>query len=123
MDEAKDLKAGMTVTYKIGGRMVNLKPVTLGRMKKAMGAFTGGAADPFDAMQDYLVEILADANRFADKTWIADNVTLPDATRMIEDSRKINGMGEGGFFQPGATRLAEPREMRDLTEETPTPSV
>lgn len=124
MDESKELKAGMTATYEIGGKTVTLKPVTLGKMKKAMAVFSSGTQDPFDAMADHLAEILANgSNDFATREWIADNMTMLEATQVIEDSRKVNGMADGSFFRNGSEAGKAKREIRDLIEDTPTPSV
>lgn len=125
-DESKDLKTGMTTTYEIEGKKVVLKPTTLGKMKKAMAAFQKKNADTFDMMQDHIFEILNNGfNDFATKEWIADNISLPMASQIINDMRAINGLGNNDFFQTGGAKVSteNQKEIRDLTEKTPTPSV
>lgn len=122
MDEAKDLKVGMSVTFTIGETVVKMKPITLGKMKAATTAFQDDV-DAFDMIVNYLVVVLDNGdNPFATKEWIKDNVTMPVANDMIDAARKINGLG-GDFFTKGATGTEPIRETRDLIEKTPTPSV
>lgn len=118
MGESTDLKTGETTSYKIGGKTVVLKPVTLGKMKKAVMVFQKKGSDTFDMMIDHLVEILNNGeNSFANRQWLEDNVTLPQANQIISDMRKVNGMGSENF-QNGAAK--SPSEVRDLTEKAPT---
>lgn len=123
MEESKDLKTGQTTQYQIEGKTVVLKPLTLGKMKRAMAAFQKKDVDTFEMMAGALVEILANGdNKFATREWINDNVTLPMATEIIADMRKVNGLED--FFQTGATKSTPaPLETRNLSEKTPTPSV
>lgn len=122
MEESKDLKAGDTATYQIADKIVTLKPVTLGKMKKAMVAFQQQDKDTFEMMRDHLKAILDNgANQFATAEWIEDNVTMPMATRIISDMRTVNGLGENGFFQAGGAKTPSP-ETRDLSGAAPTPS-
>ncbi len=120
--ESKELKSGDTATYEIAGKKVVLKPVTLGRMKKAMEAFKDKDGDTFEMMQKHLLEILTNSdNDFMSLDWIADNVTMPIATQIVNDMRIINGLERNNFFQEGVPK-AEPRESRDLSGQA-TPSV
>lgn len=122
MTESKELKAGETTTYDVNGKVLKLKPVTLGKMKKAMEAFMAKDVDTFEMIQNHLVEIFANGeNDFATKEWIADNVTLPMANRMIDDMRAINGLEKRDFLKGGATEAI--KVERDLVELKPTPSV
>lgn len=121
MEESKDLKAGDTAYYQIGDKTVVLKPVTLGKMKKAMMAFQEKDKDTFDMMRDHLMAILDNGNNpFVTQEWIEGNITMPIATRIIEDMRIVNGLGENGFFQPGGAKTL-PVETRDLSGAAPTP--
>lgn len=123
MEESKDLKAGMESSYTIGGKTVKMKPLTLGKMKKATQVFQKKGADTFDMMLDSLFEILSNGeNVFATREWINDNVTMPLATQILSDMRTINGLGDNnGFFQAAAPAAKSlPTESRDLTEVRPT---
>lgn len=122
MEESKDLKTGETTSYEIGGKTVTLKPVTLGKMKRAMDAFMAKDADTFEMIQNHLVEILANGtNEFATKDWISENVTLPMANKMIDDMRAINGLEKKDFLRKGAAESGE-KVTRDLVDQKPTPS-
>lgn len=124
MEESKDLKTGDTTSYEIGGKTVKLKPATLGKMKKAMAAFTmapGQTMDTFDMIQNHLTEILSNGeNDFVTKDWIADNITLPMANKMIDDMRAINGLEKRDFLKKGAAETG--KVTRDLDVQLPTPS-
>jgi len=121
MEESKELKVGDTATYAIADKVVTMAPVTLGKMKRAMEAFKNKDVDSFEMMREHLFEILSNGkNEFLDRAWIEENVTLPQATRIISDMRIINGLGDTSFFPAGAPK--EPKEIRDLSGAA-TPSV
>lgn len=120
MEESKELKTGQTAQYEIEGKTVVMKPLTLGKMKKAMMAFQK-KSDTFEMMQEALFEILSGNNEFATREWINNNVTMPQATQIINDMRKVNGMED--FLGERERKPAATLETRDLIEKTPTPSV
>lgn len=119
--ESKELKVGDTATYQIAGKTITLKPVTLGRMKKAMTAFAivpGKNTDTFDMMQEHLYEILSNGdNAFATREWIGNNVTMPVASQIISDMRIVNGLEQKDFFSTGSPA----KETRELNGQA-TPS-
>lgn len=118
-----DVKTGQTKEYEVGGKRLTLKPVTLGKMKKAMGAFMKKDGDAFDMMLDHLTVILDNGcNPFATREWLEDNITLPQANEMVTDMRAMNGLGSNDFFRMGAAPAVK-NETRELLEKTPTPSV
>lgn len=117
--ESKELKVGDTATYDIAGKKVVLKPVTLGKMKKAVEAFKRKDGDTFEMMQEHLFEVLGNGeNAFATREWISNNVTMPQATKIISDMRIVNGLERSDFFQAGSPT----KEVRDLSGSA-TPSV
>ncbi len=101
-----DVKMGDTKTVEVGGKKLFLKPVTLGKMKRAILAFKNSDADPFETMLQYLTEVLnSEENNFANRQWLEDNMTLPVANEIINDMRIINGMGGADAFPAGAEKL------------------
>lgn len=120
-----ELSTGQSTTYDIAGQKVVLKPLTLGKMKQALKAFdTQEGKDNFDMIVDYLMVNLTNGeNAFVTPDWIRDNVTMPIADQIVKDSRIINGLSD--FFTNKVSSPQEtpaPREVRPLTETTPTPS-
>ncbi len=122
MEESEDLDTGATTSYKIKGQTVVLKPLSLGKLKKAMMAWKIDG-DNIEKIHQYLFEILSNGeNKFATKEWIADNITLPAANRLIDRMMTINGTNT--FFPAGGAKAKTGAvETRDLADQTPIPSV
>lgn len=118
------VQLGQPRTYEIGGRKLLLKPLPLGRIKKASAVLSGaGETDNFVVISKYILEILSNGeNHDLSLEWIEENVTLPDANQMIDDSRRMNGLGS--FFQkaPEAKAPEAMQEKRELSEATQIPS-
>lgn len=118
---SEPLTVGQSVEYTVADRTLKLKPLALGRMKKAMLIFQEKGSDNLETIAKYLLTILDNGtNHDLTMEWILDNVTMPEAQKIMDDSRIINGLGS--FFQ---TRTAEqPKTERPLDETIPlTPSV
>lgn len=110
MDE---IKVGQNVTYEIGGRTLTLKPLTLGKIKRAMDSFGKDEGDQFRRIAAYLSNVFENGvNEGIDFQWILENITLPQATQIIEDSQKINGLNS---FFPKATETPSPMIEKDLS--------
>lgn len=122
MEESEDLDTGATTSYKISKQKVVLKPLSLGKLKKAMMAWRI-EGDNVDKIHEYVFEILANgSNPFATREWISDNITLPMANKLIDAMMKINGTST--FFPAGdAKAKTGAAETRDLADQTPIPSV
>lgn len=118
MTESEDLDTGATTSYKINKKIVVLKPLTLGKLKKAMSAWQLDG-DNIDKIHAYVYEILSNGeNDFATREWIENNVTLPMANKLIERMMAINGTNS--FFQAGDAKEKAPAETRDLVDQTQT---
>ncbi len=116
-----ELKVGQSATFKIAGRDLRLKPLSLGKMKRATMIFSEKDAD-IELIGKYIFAILDNGeNPKITLQWVQDNVTIPEAQEMIDASRKINGLGN--FFQKGPTATNGVKEVRPLEETMPTPSV
>lgn len=110
-----ELTVGSSTTYEIGGKTVTLAPAALGKIKRALNGLTDSNVDVFDRLRNTVAELLANGkNDFATPEWIEENVTMPDATRIVSDARVINGLGENGFFGKGSTT-----QTRELEEGKP----
>ncbi len=120
--EEKKLQLGDEAKSKIAGKDVVMKPLTLGRMKKAMMIFQSKDGDAFDMMQRAIVEILSPINDFVTNEWVADNVTMNEATKILMDMRTINGISSQKDFQDGPEKPAI-RVENELLEKAPIPSV
>lgn len=114
MPEQSNAKIGDTITYQIGGKAVKLVPAPLKKTKAAFNELITGADDVFDRLRNAAVILLSGDNDFATAAWIEENMSLPQVSQVIEDARKVNGLGADGFFQKGP-------ETRELTEKKPTP--
>lgn len=118
MTESEDLDTGATTSFKIKKHTVVLKPLALGKLKKAMMAWKGDG-DNVDKIHAYLFEVLSNGeNEFATREWIGDNITLPMANKIIERMMAINGTNT--FFQAGGAKEKTPAETRDLDDQTQT---
>jgi hypothetical protein len=114
---------GQSKTFEVAGRLLHLKPLSLGRMKRATMIFGDKTIGNLDAIASYLFAILDNAdNKDLTQEWIAENVTLPQANEMIDASRQINGLGSFFPKAPTAPEVPSPKEERLLSEITPTPS-
>ena len=120
MDEKP--KVGMTKTYDIDGAKVVMKPVTLGKMKKAMTALLQPGAESIEALLNYFTIILDNGeNPTINRQWLEDHLTMPTANQMIADNSEINGMGQKNFLTKGGP--VEVLKEKDLEERNPaTPS-
>jgi len=117
MSEQK-VEVGGTVTYEISDKKLVLKPTSVGRMKRAMMALKGDG-DMFDNIVAYMSVIFeGGANDFATKEWLEENVTMPQANKIIDDMRVINGMGQSFFPKGEPAKVTE----KDL-EESPAPAI
>lgn len=119
---SQELKVGQRATYEIAGRSLTVKPLPLGKMKRATMVFTETGQDNMDLISRYLLILLDNgSNEGVTLEWIQDNVTIPEAQEMLDASRVINGLGS--FFQKGPSSLEGRVEERPLLETPPTPSV
>jgi hypothetical protein len=119
MSEEK-LQVGQSVKYEIARRTLTLKPLPLGKMKRATLIFAEPSGGDMETIAKYVAAILDNGlNANLTTEWIMENVSLPEAQRIIEDSRTVNGLGS--FFQRGEPSV-EIKTERPLEETTPTPS-
>ena len=118
----QETQIGQSKTYNIAGRSLSLKPLALGKMKKATMIFSQKDKDSVELLAEYLLCIFDNGeNDGLTKDWINDNVTMVMAQQIIDDSRKMNGLG--GFFPKGPAPAEQPKVERPLEETAPTPSV
>lgn len=121
MEQGTEKQVGQSVSYTIAGRELKLKPMSLGKMKKATLIFSE-KGDNLELMANYLVAILDNSeNEGLTKEWVQDNVTLPEAYDIIRDCRLINGLEQP--FLKGTAQPQAPIVERELSEATPIPSV
>lgn len=114
---SEDLKVGQSVEYTIAEKKIVLKPMALGRMKRATEIFAQKSGDNFETIAKYLLAILQnDANKDAALTleWIMENITFPEAQEMMRASKLINGLGD--VFPKGEVGLEQKKEK--LLDET-----
>lgn len=118
-DTPLQVQVGQSVTYNIAGRTLILKPLPLGKIKKATMVLAEPEKNNMDKIADYL-SMMFDAKDEITPDWILENVNLPQANDMIDTSRQINGLGS--FFQKGEP-AKEIKTERPLEEQLPpTPS-
>lgn len=114
MSESKELKAGDTVTYEIGGQKLILTPMPWGRLKKAFRLFSESWAnidkndinDPakfmkwvgitLEARMEDMFPLFFDIkqNEFFNTEWVEENITLSQIQKIIVDAIKINGVSD-----------------------------
>ena len=118
-----ELQVGQSVDYTIAGKKIVLKPMALGRMKKATAIFADKTGDNVEIIAKYLQAILDnDANQDLTLEWIMENVTMPQAQDIMKASKTINGLGS--FFPTGGAPTPAVKVERPLEETVPpTPSV
>lgn len=118
---SEELEVGGSRTYEIGGRTLKLKPLSLGKMKRATTIFTEKGGDDMDLIARYVLAVLEnDENKDLSLEWIVENITLPLAHDIVLDSRRVNGLGQS--FQTGPTpvvaKVERPLEETPVVEET-----
>lgn len=120
----KELKAGESVLYGIGGKDVCMSPIPYGRLKKIMkivfeafdelgeedqtnSVFMRKMPELIEKNLDQLLPLMFDMNEygFINQEWIDAYIDIPLAVRIFEDAIKINGLTS--FFskmtrKPGA---------------------
>ena len=103
--KAGQLTVGQSTTYEIAGRSLKLKPMTLGRMKKATLIFAEKSDDSMEIVARYIMATFDNGeNKELSIEWITENMTLPEAQKIIDDSRIVNGLGS--FFPKGPSETA-----------------
>lgn len=117
MEESKVMVGG-TVTYEISGKKLVLKPMSVGKMKKAMLALRE-SDDALDNVLAHLEVVFSNSeNEGVTKEWLSENITMPMANKMIDDMRAVNGMG-GRDFLASRGELKE----KDLQEKSHAPEI
>lgn len=118
----EELQIGQSVTYTIAGRDLVLKPIALGRVKRATEIFNDKSGDNLELIAKYLLAILDnDANKPLGLTfeWILDNVTFPESQEIVRAHKIINGLGN--VFQNGGTaQVKQERPLEEVVPPTPT---
>ncbi len=107
----KELKAGDSVLYGIGGKDVCMSPIPYGRLKKITkivfnafdelgdegetdSSFMRKMPELIEKNIDQLLPLMFDMNHygFIDQEWIDTYIDIPLAVRIFEDAIKINGL-------------------------------
>lgn len=123
---SEELKAGDSVEFKIGGKVLVVEPIPYGNVKKVFKIVFGvieKLTDKTDETAVMRVPKILEENinlflpllfkkgkyDFLNDAWIDDNMTLNDIRKIIEAAVKVNGL-EDFFAKMGSQKPAVPQE-------------
>jgi hypothetical protein len=129
----RELKAGESIDFIVGGKTLTIEPLPFGNIKKILKTITSLAdekslnniAFATNFMDKYLVQIfpqlfIKGKYPFLTDEWIEDSLTIPDLRKIVEAACVVNGLQDFLEKMTGKKTTTELPSSSGKSTETPT---